>query len=48
MATTSADDTLVDLFNNLLSTPVLISFDDPCQVVLALDLRNLALEVGAD
>jgi hypothetical protein len=29
----SPNDTLVDLFNDLLSTPVLISFDDPCQVV---------------
>ena len=44
----SPNDTLVDLFNDLLSTPVLISFDDPCQVVLALDLRSLALKVGAD
>jgi hypothetical protein len=44
----SPNDTLVDLFNDLLSTPVLISFDDPCQVVLALDLRSLALKVGTD
>ena len=46
--TSSPNDTLVDLFNDLLSTPVLISFDDPCQVILALDLRSLALKVGAD
>jgi hypothetical protein len=46
--TSSPNDTLVDLFNDLLSTPVLISFDDPCQVVLALDLRSLALKVGTD
>ena len=47
-AASSPNDTLVDLFNDLLSTPVLISFDDPCQVVLALDLRSLALKVGTD
>ena len=46
--TSSPNDTLVDFFNDLLSTSILISFDDPCQVILSLDLRSLALKVGAD
>ena len=36
---------LIDFFNDLLSTTILISFDYPGYIVQALNLRYLALEV---